>query len=79
MIHWAEKYAHFSQQTLDILVPSDVRQTKLHSAYPQEGGNRFDGLPHFMETLGYLYAEKKGDSLVIVEGISTSINGFFCS
>jgi len=42
-----------------------------------EGGNRFDGLPDFMEALGYLYAEKKGESLVLVEGLGTSINGFF--
>ena len=36
MIPWAEKYAHFTQKTLGILVPSDLKQTKLHSAYPQD-------------------------------------------
>ena len=42
-----------------------------------EGGNRFDGLPDFMANLGYLYAENKGGALVLIEGIGTSINGFF--
>ena len=42
-----------------------------------EGGNRFDGLPDFMANLGYLYAENKGGALVLIEGIGTSIIGFF--
>lgn len=42
-----------------------------------EGGNRFDGLPDFIATLGYVYTERKGESLVLVEGLGTSTNGFF--
>lgn len=42
-----------------------------------EGGNRYDGLPDYMEALGYLYAERKKESLVFIDGIGMSVNGFF--
>lgn len=42
-----------------------------------EGGNRRDGLQEFMTSLGYLYAERKGDKLAFVSGMGMENNGFF--
>ena len=42
-----------------------------------EGGNRPRGLQEFMTSLGYSYAERRGDKLNFVSGIGMENNGFF--
>lgn len=42
-----------------------------------EGGNRPSGLQEFMTSLGYSYAERRGDKLNFVAGIGMENNGFF--
>jgi hypothetical protein len=34
MTHWADKYQSFMQETTGVIVPSDLRNAKLHSIYP---------------------------------------------
>jgi FkbM family methyltransferase len=42
-----------------------------------EGGNRYPGLPEFMASLGYLYAERRDKLLYLVDGTGSAINEFF--
>lgn len=43
-----------------------------------EGGNRWPGLSEFLGNLGYVFAEREGDRLIIkTDTIGSHINGFF--
>lgn len=42
-----------------------------------EGANRAPGLNELMAGLGYLFAERQGDILVLNDGIGSQCNGFF--
>jgi len=42
-----------------------------------EGGNRWPGLTEYMDSLGYIFAERDGDKLFFQREIGQQINGFF--
>lgn len=42
-----------------------------------EGGNRWPGLTEHMHALGYTFAEREDDKIVLQPGIGQHINGFF--
>jgi len=42
-----------------------------------EGANRTEGIQDLMVSLGYVFAEKEGEKLNIVQGIGMKVNGFF--
>lgn len=48
-----------------------------HPLVMAEGGNRRSGLQEFMSAIGYLFAERKGDRMVLIDGIGYASNGFF--
>lgn len=42
-----------------------------------EGGNRHSGLREYMDALGYLFAERDGEKLVLTSELGKNSNGFF--
>lgn len=42
-----------------------------------EGANRTEGIQELMISLGYVFAEKEGDKLSVLQGIGGKVNGFF--
>jgi FkbM family methyltransferase len=48
-----------------------------HPLIMAEGGNRQDRLQEFMSSLGYLFAERRGNQMILIDGRGSAASGFF--